>query len=194
MAKLRTPLLSFGATGKIGKTLVLFAWKGIDVAREYVVPSNPNTAAQQTQRGYFSDAVAAWRNYFTNAVGRAAWDRLASAGKKAQSGFNAAMKALIGMASTDPNASFGNAGVATAGNLVTVSMLNMDDGGVGDEAGNFEVWVGDSPTSLLKFEDVAIAAGDIVTADLGDTDDVKYVGLRKDSFNRSGIYKITLIA
>ena len=58
MAKLKAPLLSLGAAGAIGKSLVFFSWKGLDVVREYVVPSNPRTSAQLTQRGYVTAAVA----------------------------------------------------------------------------------------------------------------------------------------
>jgi hypothetical protein len=58
MAKLKAPLLSLGATQQLGKTLVFFPWKGLNVAREYVVPSNPKTAGQTTQRGYVTAAVA----------------------------------------------------------------------------------------------------------------------------------------
>lgn len=59
MAKLNAPLLSFSASGKIADALVYFAWKGINVVRQYVIPSNPKTAAQTTQRGYLTAAVAA---------------------------------------------------------------------------------------------------------------------------------------
>jgi len=58
MAKLKAPLLSLGAAGAVGKALVFFNWKGLDVAREYVVPSNPKTAPQTTQRGILTAAVA----------------------------------------------------------------------------------------------------------------------------------------
>lgn len=57
MAKLKAPLLSLGAAGAIGKSLVYFPWKGLDVVREYVVPSNPKTSGQTTQRGYLAGAV-----------------------------------------------------------------------------------------------------------------------------------------
>jgi len=59
LAKLKAPLFSLGASGQLGKALVFFGWKGLDVVREYVVPSNPKTTAQTTQRGYLTDAVAA---------------------------------------------------------------------------------------------------------------------------------------
>ncbi|MBA7534040.1 hypothetical protein ES705_26286 [subsurface metagenome] len=59
MAKLKAPLLSLGASGQLGKAIVYFPWKGLDLAREYVVPSNPRTTAQNTQRGYVIAAVAA---------------------------------------------------------------------------------------------------------------------------------------
>ena len=59
MAKLKAPLMSLGASGALGKALVFFGWKGLDVVREYVIPANPKTTAQNTQRGYLTDAVAA---------------------------------------------------------------------------------------------------------------------------------------
>lgn len=59
MAKLKAPLLSFGASGAIAKAVVYFPWKGLNCAREYVIPANPKTTAQNTQRGYLTDAVAA---------------------------------------------------------------------------------------------------------------------------------------
>lgn len=58
MAKLKAPLFSLGASGKLAGALVYFGWKGLDVVREYVIPSNPKTAAQTTQRGYLAAAVA----------------------------------------------------------------------------------------------------------------------------------------
>lgn len=58
MAKLKGPLFSLGAQGAIGKALVYFGWKGIDAVREYVIPANPKTAAQNTQRGYLAACVA----------------------------------------------------------------------------------------------------------------------------------------
>lgn len=57
MAKLKAPLFSLGASGKIGDALVYFGWKGLNVVREYVIPSNPKTSGQVTQRGYLTDAV-----------------------------------------------------------------------------------------------------------------------------------------
>ncbi len=58
MAKLKAPLLSLGASGAIGKSLVFFGWKGLDVVREYVVPANPKSSLQVTQRGYLTACVA----------------------------------------------------------------------------------------------------------------------------------------
>ena len=57
MAKLKAPLFSLGATQQLGKALVFFGWKGLDVVREYVIPANPKTTAQTTQRGYLTDIV-----------------------------------------------------------------------------------------------------------------------------------------
>lgn len=51
--------MSFGARGAIGKVMVFFPWKGLDCVREYVIPANPKTTLQNTQRGYLIAAVAA---------------------------------------------------------------------------------------------------------------------------------------
>lgn len=59
MAKLTGPLFSLSASGSIADTLTYFTWKGLNIVRQRVVPANPNTALQQTQRGYLSDAVDA---------------------------------------------------------------------------------------------------------------------------------------
>jgi len=55
MAKLRAGILgqvSGKVSGVVGGT-----WKDKNYVREYVIPANPNTAAQQTQRGLFGRAV-----------------------------------------------------------------------------------------------------------------------------------------
>lgn len=194
MAIVKAPLLSLGASGKIADTLVAFTWKGLKVMRSYVKPANPNTADQQTQRTLFSACVEAYRTYLTAALGRTAWDRSALASGSPQSGFNVAMKNMIKILTSNADASFANTGAAIAGNLVEFTVLNMDDGTAGDEAGNFEIWVGNSPTSLLLSESAAIAASKVTgTTDLGVAGDIVYAKIRKDSFDRSGIFKFTLI-
>jgi hypothetical protein len=58
MAKLKAPLFSLGATQKLGDALVFFPWKGLNCVRTWVVPTNPKTTAQNTQRSYVTDSVA----------------------------------------------------------------------------------------------------------------------------------------
>ncbi len=54
MAKITAPLLSFGARGSIAKTAVYSAWRGVNYARQHVIPANPQTTAQQTVRKTFA--------------------------------------------------------------------------------------------------------------------------------------------
>lgn len=66
-------------------------WKGIDYARKYVIPANPNTSGQSTQRGYLTAAVAAWHTTGASALeaaDKSAWNRYAGVLGK-MSGFNA---------------------------------------------------------------------------------------------------------
>lgn len=50
MAKVTGPLFSMSASGKIGDAMVFFGWKGINVVRGFVIPANPQSAAQGDQR------------------------------------------------------------------------------------------------------------------------------------------------
>jgi len=94
-AKLKAPLLSLGAAGAIGKSIVYFAWKGIDAVREYVIPSNPRSAAQITQRGYFTAAVLGWHDNAYTDADRIAWNRYAGTLAKIMSGFNAMIRVAV---------------------------------------------------------------------------------------------------
>lgn len=77
MSRTTAPLLSFGASGQIGKTQVYAAWKGRPYARRYVVPSNPNSTGQAETRSTFkwlnnvwkympASAIEAWQLYGQN--------------------------------------------------------------------------------------------------------------------------------
>jgi hypothetical protein len=88
MAKLTAPLFSLKASGQLGKTLVYMNWKGLEDVRQYVIPANPKTAAQQAQRGYITDAVNAWHTDGYTDADVTAWNLEALAEKIAASGFN----------------------------------------------------------------------------------------------------------
>ena len=91
MAKTTAPLFGFGASGQLGKSLVFGKWKGINVARVYAVPANPNSTSQQAQRGYYAQAVENWHTASPNelkGIDKEAWNRYAGVLGR-MSGFNA---------------------------------------------------------------------------------------------------------
>lgn len=75
MAKLTGPLLSFGARGQIGKALVTAKWRGIEYARQYVIPANPRTTKQQDNRTRFALLREMWK--LSPALVRLPWDTFA---------------------------------------------------------------------------------------------------------------------
>jgi len=95
MAKLKAPLLSFGASGAIAKSVVYFPWKGVNAARQYVVPANPRSDPQQTQRGYLTAATNNWHANASTDAARIAWNRYAGVLAAIMTGFNAACKTFI---------------------------------------------------------------------------------------------------
>lgn len=60
MPKTTAPLLSFGAAGQIGQSMVFSKWKGISYVRRYVIPANPKTVKQEANRSVFSMLNAAY--------------------------------------------------------------------------------------------------------------------------------------
>lgn len=61
MPKVTSPLLSFGASGQIAKTVVYSTWKGIPYTRRYATPSNPRTIKQSANRDIWKMIGTAWQ-------------------------------------------------------------------------------------------------------------------------------------
>lgn len=75
MAKPTGPLLSLGASGTLGKTMVFSRWKGRPYVRQHVIPANPQTAAQSLTRNAFAWTSGVWKN--AGSLTRAPWDLFA---------------------------------------------------------------------------------------------------------------------
>jgi len=75
MAKTTAPLLSFGASGTVAKTVVYSKWKGRQYSRRHVVPSNPQTAEQDLTRNTFGWLQAVYK--IAPALVTDAWDAYA---------------------------------------------------------------------------------------------------------------------
>lgn len=200
MAKLFAPLMSFGARGKLGGSLVYSAWKGINTARQLVTPANPRSAAQVAQRGLLSVIVTAWRSTEVSQAVRTGWNKAAQLTGRALSGFNLFASQLVKLVAEVADASFVSAVASTSVGGLKLTMLNLDDLTTGDEAGNFTALVGDSPDALLTDITTAIAAG-VLTLELDglgwQAGDTIYVKVRKTgtgatAYDRSGVMEITL--
>ena len=76
MALPTAPLLSFGASGTIAKTIVYSKWKGRAYVRRHVIPANPKTGAQTLTRNAFSFGSSVWKSSPT--LLRSPWDRFAT--------------------------------------------------------------------------------------------------------------------
>jgi hypothetical protein len=95
MAKTTMPLMSASASGALAKSVVFMTWKGINDVRKYLIPANPKTTAQITQRTRFKNAVDEFHDagYFESDL--KAWNRYAGILSKVMSGFNAMIKTHI---------------------------------------------------------------------------------------------------
>lgn len=79
MSKTTAPLLSFGASGAIAKTMVYASWKGRPYVRRHVIPANPNSSEQQLTRNTFRFLTNLWKYYPGSAVD--AWKQYADSSR-----------------------------------------------------------------------------------------------------------------
>lgn len=176
MAKLKAPLMSLGASQQLGKALVFFGWKGLNVVREYVIPANPRTALQTTQRGYLATMVekihgaqASTLYPFgaTDVQGYALW---ASVVKPATTWFNQAVKNGIDQLVAGLREAVYTKAVTTPGvDQLAVFCANL---GIAPTAGAF--WYGTSKTALIHSETAICAGGEASATITGLTTGVKY--------------------
>ena len=120
------PLLSFGASGTIGKTVVFSKWKGRPYVRRHVIPSNPKTAAQTLTRNIFSFMSDTWKSSPT--LLRSPWERFAQG--QVLTGRNAFMGKNVNImrAETDVNLWLGSPGAKGGLALSSMSLTSVSHG------------------------------------------------------------------
>ncbi len=126
MAKVIAPLFGFGASGKLADSLVYMKWKGLKTVRQYVIPANPKSDDQKTQRGFMTAALNNWHSTPWNALDFTAWNLYASTLAKIMSGFNSFVKRYI-LARVDgkgftPIHTFDASAVADVGGAITMEI------------------------------------------------------------------------
>ncbi len=94
MAKVKGPLFSIDARGKIADAMVFGGWKGIPWVREWFIPQNPKTDAQVALRLIFSQGVQSWQGD-TTPQQRIDWETAVGNKGVTMSGFNFFMSEYI---------------------------------------------------------------------------------------------------
>jgi len=174
MAKLKAPLLSLGAAGAIGKALVFFNWKGLDVAREYVVPTNPKSDDQITQRGYMKVMVPAIHTAQARATmplatkDYSAYSALATKLGITMTWFNMIVKlGLQGLRLADGYTIYsGGYNLDLSKDDFRPALAVSDNGVLQVADGKF--FLGTSPTNLLHSLAATVVVGDSVSLGVGD--------------------------
>lgn len=177
MAKLKGPLFSLGASQQIGKALVYFGWKGLNVVREYVIPSNPKTALQTTQRGhmtyavqYIHDTQAELASPWTDADA-AAYALWASVVQASTTWFNQAVRHII------DRRILGLQIRIFRGRLITYPAsgeIHISITCSGSAGATGRIVYGTSKTSMVNSKAATIVAGSVTCTITGLTNGVKY--------------------
>ena len=174
MAKLNAGILS-APRGKVAG-VVGSSWKGISYVRQKVTPANPNTAAQQAQRGKMSAAVT-----FAQRILAGVLIPFVSPFQKKMSGYNWFIKQNIGKITASSNAAdlrftsgtlalpTGETSGGTAAMQATVNFKNVANAADGEKMVVGAVWYdSDGGDAYYKTQEVegslstaTIAIGDV---------------------------------
>ena len=95
MEKLKGPLMSIDARGKLADSMVFMGWKGLKTVRQHVTPANPKTQAQKDQRALMREAVALWHDTAFTEADKDALTVWAATLPATMSGFNAIVKDYV---------------------------------------------------------------------------------------------------
>ena len=140
MARVRTPLLSLGATGRLGGAVVASRWKGLNVLKQLVPPSNPRTAAQTAHRAAVAAAVRGWRLYLTADYIREGWNYAARQSGRPRSAYHEAMTAMIPALDADSAAPFMTGRQSYRNQDYSLTVFRMDNGAVPDPGAWYEIY------------------------------------------------------
>ena len=143
MAKVKGPLFSLDASGKVADSLVYMKWKGISDVRSYVIPANPKTEKQQTQRTKLKEAVDIWHSTAFNDLDFEAWDLYASIMPTPMSGFNAFVKSYI-----DAQVAGKNFTAIHGGTISNITSTSFTFTIKSDLAADVKLYIGTSKTIL----------------------------------------------
>jgi len=192
MAINKAPLLSLGASGALGKTVIQQNWKGLKIQKSYVKPANPKTPKQVTRRTNFEEAVFYWKIGLQNVPSQEAWRRSASVDRRRLSGFNLAVGNMVIKLDQQLLPSFLKDWATTSVDSIVVNAFDVPNFANGSESGLFLLYQGDVPTSMRKVAEVAITPpNDLNYFSLDVVSGQRfYFDVRKDGLSRSGIFDI----
>ena len=154
MAKVKSPLLSIGAQGSVGKSVVFASWRGVPYVRQHVNPSNPNTQAQQAVRGTFAQLDEQYKRL--GPLAREPWT--AEAKRRPLTDRNAFMRANMPVLRGEADMSAFIGSMGAAGGLPPTSVLAE----TGAAEGEIDVTIGTSkaPAGWTLTAVVAVAIHD----------------------------------
>jgi len=188
LAKVEGPLFSIDADGKIAKSLIHMKRKGRHDVRRYVIPVNPKSDDQKTQRNFLKEAVYNWKNDGYTEIDIEAWNLYAKTIGDISSGYNMFLRHQI-------NANKEGKEWTKLYDYVVVSLTNVEANisiKTPEETGA-RLYIGTSPKVMVRAIDgIFLENGYSYSIDELEpsTRYYMYVANRNNNVSRTGIYTI----
>lgn len=187
MARLRGPLVSFSAHGKLAGALSLAAPRNRPQAREYTTPANPRTPAQIAHRAIVAQAVATWQALVTLPEHHDGWNLLAKHNRMPMTGYAAWIKNTVPGVQITDQVMYATGFGAWAADQLNIFMVAPFFIGPPVEPGLFNVTFGLTPDSMTYAEQVPVNVGWLAVDTTTYPETTMYFNVKKDGLFRSGI-------
>lgn len=191
MCALRTPLVSFHASGKLADTIVYHNWKNISDAHEYTIPANPQTTDQQTNRERFtvSDRFYCAMEQLPQII--SGWKDSARRSREKMSGYNMFMRHSLKLLQHVSDPQMVTELVQLNDTDVLFKTLGLRSETTGTEAGDFKIYTGVN-SKTLKFvtaQPYSPVHNGVRVINYGNVGDIVLGQVVKTGFFRSGVVK-----
>lgn len=147
--KVTNPCLSFEACGQIGNIISFRKLeKRLNTASLKSDPVNPNTAAQQAQRLFYSAGVSYWRSR-ADAQARAALNKLARYTRKYHNGYTLTMAISMRSIKKHGSAFFPVSAFTINKTVVVLKMVDVSSGNIPPEHTEAKIFCGVTPQGCV---------------------------------------------
>jgi len=194
MAKLKAPLLSRKAFGKLADQITFTDRRGRPEARKSTTPANPRTPAQTQQRTYVEQAASVLPLVRSSPAFYEPFQRYKSASRYKNDWISLFMSTMLLPLKDWPTPVFFPAASTWPGLMVGFFAASIFGIPFPTEPGFVDIYSGLDITGMIRVDRQPFPTGALSVGPIGSGGETRYFQIRKGRLYRSGIIQVTMQA